>query len=129
MIMSCVTGGSFSVLWNGEVLEAFKPKGGLRQGDPISPYLFVLCMERLSNMIVGRNMDKEWVGIKASREGPSITHLFFADDLMLFSKADENVRLLRTRWRNFVISLDKRSTFKSLSFFSLLTYPEVKLLL
>lgn len=51
LIMSCITSSSLSLKWNNEVLEAFKPNRGLRQGDPMSPYLFVLCMEKLSLLI------------------------------------------------------------------------------
>ena len=62
---------------------------GLRQGDPFSPYLFVLCMERLFNMILAKVNDKSWKRVRASVQGPAISHLFFADDLLLFGKAVE----------------------------------------
>lgn len=82
--MSCIRGGKTSILWNGEPLKPFEAGRGLRQGDPILPYIFVLCLEYLSNLINKVVNDKICTGIKASRNGPVISHLFFADDLMLF---------------------------------------------
>ena len=54
-VMKCVTSVSFSVLFNGEKLQEFKPPRGIRQGDPISPYLFLLCVEGLSSILKSEN--------------------------------------------------------------------------
>lgn len=51
LVMSCVTQGETSILWNGEPLQPLSNERGLREGDPFSPYLFVLCLEYLSNFI------------------------------------------------------------------------------
>ncbi|KAA3488689.1 reverse transcriptase [Gossypium australe] len=57
---------------------------GLRQGDPLSPYLFLLCMEAFSRMLI-QAQNNDWIrGIRASVHGPGINHLFFADDALLF---------------------------------------------
>ncbi|XP_028055196.1 uncharacterized protein LOC114259389 [Camellia sinensis] len=89
LIMSCVSNQHSSILWNGEIIEGVQNGRGLRQGDPLSPYLFVLCMERLSNMINFKVHQGSWKGIKASRNSPSVSHLFFADDLILFAQANQ----------------------------------------
>ncbi|CAA7037235.1 unnamed protein product [Microthlaspi erraticum] len=63
-ILQCVTGPDMSLLWNGERTEAFQPQRGLRQGDPLSPYLFVLCMERLCHLIDKSVIGKKWKPIR-----------------------------------------------------------------
>lgn len=88
LIMSCVSNVKTSILWNGESLSEFSPSRGLRQGDPLSPYLFVLCMERLSILINSKSENGSWKDIRASKTSCPLTHLFFANDLMLFGQAN-----------------------------------------
>ena len=62
LIMSCVSSITIALLFNGSKLESFQPSRGIRQGDPISPYLFLLCMEFLGAQITGMCEDRS--GIK-----------------------------------------------------------------
>lgn len=88
LIMSYISTFAIQVLINGRKTEAFRPTRGIRQGDPMCPYLFILCMERLSRFIQDSVDHKCCVPIQISRSGPKLSHLFFADDLTLFAKAD-----------------------------------------
>lgn len=66
------------------------PSRGLRQGDPLSPYLFIICVEGLSALLRKYELNK-WVhGIKVCRKAPMVTHMLFADDSYLFCKADSS---------------------------------------
>ncbi|WJX47132.1 hypothetical protein P8452_33857 [Trifolium repens] len=89
IIMHGVTSITTNVKWNGTRSEYFKPQRGIRQGDPLSPYLFVLCMDKLSHLIMHAADNSKWIGIKAGRAGPMVSHLMFADDLLLFGEATE----------------------------------------
>ena len=86
--MSCVSSSTISVLFNGGALDSFQPSRGIRQGDPLFPYLFILCMEILGALITDKCENKLWDLILASRGGVAFSHLFFADDLVLFAKVD-----------------------------------------
>lgn len=85
-IMQCITIVSYSILVNGEPTTYFNPKAGLRQGDPLSPYIFILCMEVLSTNLIKTQEEKSIHGIKIARTAPSLSHLFFADDALFFFK-------------------------------------------
>ena len=87
MIMECVHTVSYSILINGEPRGFFHPTRGLRQGDPISPYLFLLCAEGLNALLMKATISKSIHNISISCGGPKITHLFFADDSVLFCRA------------------------------------------
>ena len=81
IIMSCISSVSTSLLFNGGSFEPFKPSRGIRQGDPLSPYIFILCMEFLSQLIQEKCEAKVWCPVKASRSGPSFSHLFFVFEI------------------------------------------------
>lgn len=119
-IMGCVTGPSMNLLWNGERTESFQPLRGLRQGDPLSPYLFVLCMERLCHMIERSIARKQWKPISISCGGPKLSHICFADDLILFAEASvSQIGIIRGVLESFCnASGQKVSLEKSKIYFS-----------
>ncbi|XP_019085523.1 PREDICTED: uncharacterized protein LOC109126439 [Camelina sativa] len=86
-IMWCVSSVSYQVLLNGQPRGFIKPQRGLRQGDPLSPYLFILCTEVLIANIKKAEREKKVTGITIARDIPTISHLLFADSLF-FCKAE-----------------------------------------
>ncbi|XP_062014305.1 uncharacterized protein LOC133730800 [Rosa rugosa] len=88
-IMGCVTTVTYSFILNGEPRGQLVPSRGLRQGDSISPYLFLLCSEGLSRMLTKAEESDQLHGVKIASDAPSINHLFFADDSFIFMKAED----------------------------------------
>jgi hypothetical protein len=89
-ISMCMESVHYQVLVNGESVGPVKPMRGLRQGDPLSPYIFIMCAEGLSRLIKKSEARGEVHGIKVCRGAPLLTHLLFADDCFLFCRADVN---------------------------------------
>ncbi|XP_038717940.1 uncharacterized protein LOC120011012 [Tripterygium wilfordii] len=115
-IMKCITSVSFSVVLNGSVHGLIKPTRGLRQGDPLSPFLFLLCAEGFSHLVRRAMASRALHGISICRGAPPISHLLFADDSLLFckanlSEADEvlNLFALYERISGQSINLEKSS--------------------
>jgi hypothetical protein len=86
-VMECVSTVSFSALINGGKSKQFVPSKGLRQGDPLSPYLFILCQDVLSQLIERDHLAGTIKGVKMNVGGPDFTNVMFADDILLFSRA------------------------------------------
>ena len=86
-IIECVTKVSYSFLVNGQLSVSMIPHRGLRQGDSLSPYLFLLCAENLGALIKKAYASKMLRGVAIARGAPDITHLFFADDSIIFTRA------------------------------------------
>lgn len=119
-IFSCISSISFEILINGGKTASFKLSRGLRQGDPLSSYLFILGQEILSRLLNQELRQKSIRGIKTSKRGPIITHVMYADDIVLFSKATKkdatSISRILEKYRLWSGQLVKRS--KSGIFFS-----------
>lgn len=94
LIVKCVQSVRYSVLVNGKYSDTSVPSRGLRQGDPLSSYLFLLCAEGLSSMLQGVESEGLLKGVEVSKRGTCISHLMFADDCLIFCKAELN------QWRS-----------------------------
>ncbi|KAL2944091.1 LINE-1 retrotransposable element ORF2 protein [Bienertia sinuspersici] len=93
-IMTCVRSAQYSLVINGIPNGHEKFKRGLRQGDPISPLLFVICMEYLSRILRKMTKNSEFK-FHPKCKPMNLTHLCFADDLILCSKGEiESVKML-----------------------------------
>lgn len=84
VIMHCITSVSYHIVHDGKELGPIMPTRGLRQGDSLSPYIFILCTEGLSQLISHKVASSALHGCRVARRCPEITHLFFADDSLIF---------------------------------------------
>ena len=89
LVFRCISSVSYSLLFNGFPTRSFVPSRGLRQGDPLSPFLFLICAEGFSSLLQDAESKKSIHGIKIGRNVAPISHLFFADDTLLFTRASE----------------------------------------
>ncbi|XP_026397042.1 uncharacterized protein LOC113291761 [Papaver somniferum] len=88
LIEQCISTSNISILINGSPSSIFSPTRGIRQGDLLSPFLFLFVMEAFSRLLQ-LNVDSGCLsGIRINHHCPLINHLFFADDCLLFFEAD-----------------------------------------
>ncbi|CAA7045620.1 unnamed protein product [Microthlaspi erraticum] len=88
-ILQCISTISYTFLINGAAQGRAIPQRGIRQGDPLSPFIFILCGEVLSGLCKKAQINGSLPCIKVSRENPKINHLLFADDTMFFCKTNQ----------------------------------------
>ena len=127
-VMSCVTSPSFSVLINGKPFGMIHPTRGIRQGDPLSPYLFLLCAEGFTSFLQKAVLEGNIQGVSICRRAPRISHLLFTDDSLLFCRATDKetkvvleILKLYAKASSQCINMDKSSVF-----FSSNTSPQIR---
>lgn len=107
---------NYTPILNGQKLSSFKPLCDIRQGDLISPYLFIIAMEFLNHSILHEVKHKNWTPftLKNSNCKMNFSHIFFADDILLFAKATKkNLNSIQnclhtfSHFSNLSINLDK----------------------
>lgn len=89
LIMHCITTSSIGMLVNGTKPKYFQPSRGIGQGDSLSPYIFILCIELLSRLINYQVDINNWDPIKTSPRSSTFSHLLFADDITLMGKINK----------------------------------------
>lgn len=120
LISDCYMVDSSALLLNGSVFGRIKVERGLRQRDPVSPYLFILLSELLSRMLLKLESEGKIQGVRFGRTEPALSHLFFADDIMVFCRANaENVEEISKcldqycKWTGQKINNEKSGVFFS----------------
>ncbi|XP_060974100.1 uncharacterized protein LOC133039267 [Cannabis sativa] len=128
IVYGCLSSVQYKIVTGGRVLGPITPTRGICQGDPISPYLFLLCAEGLSALI-RRFEERKWLhGCRVANGAPVISHMLFVDDSYLYCKATErevsNVLLLLETFAKASGQLVNFS--KSSVFFSSNTSPQTR---
>ena len=96
LVMQCGTTDEYSIHFNSIETGTFKPTRGLRQGDPLSRYLFLLCMEDLTALLAHEEEAGNLLHIKVYREASLISNFMFADDSLILIKAHmDNAQTLK----------------------------------
>lgn len=95
----CVTKVCYSIVLNGELEGYFSAKRGIQQGDPISPFLFALAMEVLSRMMI-QMQEQPLFSYHPKCQKVKLSHMCFADDLMVFCRGDVDVVCMVTNTLN-----------------------------
>lgn len=88
LMMECISSVKYRIPINGHPQGNVLPQRSLRQGDPFSPYLFIMCTEALIANIKKAERQKQLTGMKVARACPSVPHLLFAD-YSIFCKAQK----------------------------------------
>lgn len=104
--MECVTSVTYSLLINGEPYGSIKPSKGIRQGDPLSSYLFLLCLEGLHRMIQKVASNGDIQGVSICHNGPKLTHLFL--QMIAFCFVGPPHTIVKKCWRFYSLMKEFR---------------------
>lgn len=114
LLSQCPSVDSLFIILNGSICRTVKAERGIRQGDPLFYFLFIILLELLSRMLYKLEEEGKIQGIKIGRSNLAILHLFFVDDLMIFCRANgENVTHIAEclsqfcKWTGQLISVSK----------------------
>ncbi len=120
LIQQCISTVRYSLLLNGSIVSTFYPSRGLRQGDPLSPYLFIIGSEVLLRLINREQSLGNLSGVKVAGNAQPITKLYYADDVILFCKVklqevNSLVQCIDTycEWSGQKVSIEKSGFFTS----------------
>ncbi|KAJ0732921.1 putative RNA-directed DNA polymerase [Helianthus annuus] len=129
-IMATLTSSRASVLVNGSPTMEFDCSRGLRQGDPLSPFLFVLAMEALTGIMKKAVSEGIFKGLRVSAAGPVLSHLIYADDVVFMGEwSSENAINLRRILRCFHLASGLKVNLAKCSLFGIgVSDVEVQLL-
>uniref|UniRef100_A0A803NYG4 Reverse transcriptase domain-containing protein n=1 Tax=Cannabis sativa TaxID=3483 RepID=A0A803NYG4_CANSA len=120
LVMECVTTVTYTIVHNNHSMGPIIPTRGIRQGDPLSTYLFIICAEGFSSIIQKFVANQLIQGCRVANGAPAISHMLFADDSYLFCQATNAAALnVRTMLHSFeMASGQKVNVTKSSIFFS-----------
>lgn len=88
LITGCVSVESVDLLINGSIISKIDMQRGIRQGNPLSPFLFIMYAKLLSRMLLKFEQEGKLHGIKIGKTSPAISYILFADDILLFYRAN-----------------------------------------
>ncbi|GAA0163976.1 hypothetical protein LIER_19719 [Lithospermum erythrorhizon] len=116
LIKEYVNATTYAVMVNGEQSGFFTPSRGLRQGDPLCPYLFILVTEGLISLSKKAQNDGLIHGLRIGNMGPIITHLLFVDDCVLFDQASgDESRAIKQVLMQYELASGQRVNFNKSS--------------
>ncbi|GKU93948.1 hypothetical protein SLEP1_g7497 [Rubroshorea leprosula] len=111
-IQECLRSSSVSVLINGSPTKEFPVSKGICQGDPLSPFLFLIVAEGLNGLVSATVEKNLYKGVKVGNGDTMITHLQFADDTIFFEEAsDENIKVVKGIMRIFELASGLKINF------------------
>ncbi|XP_013607662.1 PREDICTED: uncharacterized mitochondrial protein AtMg01250-like [Brassica oleracea var. oleracea] len=116
--MECVTSVSYQVLINGTPHGDIRPTRGIRQGYPLSPYLFVICTEMLVQKLIQAENSGEITSLKVARGASAVSHLLYADDSMFYCKqSDEELSRLTAILQEYSLASGQRINYQKSSIY------------